>query len=65
VCSRLKFSGEPMCEECKELDEAISHYQRLATFPYTPPHRGTHHGVMADLQQKRDAMQCYRSTIQS
>jgi hypothetical protein len=45
-----------MCEKCKELDETISHYQRLAAFPYDPLTAERITGVIADLQQKRDAM---------
>lgn len=45
-----------MCEACKELDEMISHYQRLAAFPFDPLTAKRITGVVADLHQKRDAM---------
>ncbi|MET4331194.1 hypothetical protein ABIB80_007053 [Bradyrhizobium sp. i1.15.2] len=45
-----------MCDACKELDEIISHYQRLSAFPFDPLTAKRIIGVVADLQQKRDAM---------
>lgn len=45
-----------MCETCTELDEIISHYRRLAAFPFDPLTAERITGVVADLQQKRNAM---------
>jgi len=56
VCSRLRFSGELMCEKRKELDETISHYQRLAAFPYDRLTEERITGVIAYLRQKWGAM---------
>lgn len=56
MCSRLNFSGEPMCEKCKELDETIAHYWRLAAFPFDPLTAERITGVICDLQRERDAM---------
>jgi hypothetical protein len=51
VRSRLEFNGEPMCEKCKELDETISHYRRLAAFPFDPLTEERITGVIADLRK--------------